>query len=290
MRATDAHLKALQRRNNHLMAMYEEEKEALKQERQRRLLAEYHLQKMQQLEDDRRICDGRGLLKRGISTEDLRNASSNARKLPPSRSQSNLARSNASRATPSEIPIYKRYASGAADLNGVRPETPEPPDAPRRDMCERVGRRIWHSGSSGSSNSAFSYFVYDDGTPTLRMPPQLQYMLRARNSKFIRHSIQRQRHIEDASNHRAIIAEQKRTVAREVLAEKVDPIAALPLLGVDGGQISALTFTPRTMARDTRRRLGKTKESQLQRSNAMEEENRHVNRLLAYCYGQASHP
>lgn len=38
------------------------------------------------------------------------------------------------------------------------------------------------------------------------------------------------------------------------------------------------------------RRLGKTKESQLQRSNAMEEENRHVNRLLAYCYGQASHP
>lgn len=80
-------------------------------------------------------------------------------------------------------------------------------------------------------------------------------MLRARNSKFIRHSIQRQRHIEDASNHRAIIAEQKRTVAREVLAEKVDPIAALPLLGVDGGQISALTFTPRTMARDTRRCL-----------------------------------
>lgn len=55
MRATDAHLKALQRRNNHLMAMYEEEKEALKQERQRRLLAEYHLQKMQQLEDDRRM-------------------------------------------------------------------------------------------------------------------------------------------------------------------------------------------------------------------------------------------
>uniref|UniRef100_A0A914S3J1 Uncharacterized protein n=1 Tax=Parascaris equorum TaxID=6256 RepID=A0A914S3J1_PAREQ len=104
----------------------------------------------------------------------------------------------------------------------MRPETPEPPDAPRRGICERVGRRITPSGSSGTSNSAFSYFVYDDGTPTLRMPPRLQ---------------------------------QKRTVARDVLAKKVDPIAALPLLGVDGGQISALTFTPRTMARDTRRCL-----------------------------------
>uniref|UniRef100_A0A915AJH8 Uncharacterized protein n=1 Tax=Parascaris univalens TaxID=6257 RepID=A0A915AJH8_PARUN len=170
MRATDTHLKALQRRNNYLMAMYEEEKEALKQERQRRLLAEHQLQKMQQLEDDRRVCDGPSLLKRGISTQDLRNAPPNARKLPPSRSQSNLARANASHTTTSEIPIYKRYASGGADFNGMRPETPEPPDAPRRGI-----------------------------------------------------------------------------------SKKVDPIAALPLLGVDGGQISALTFTPRTMARDTRR-------------------------------------
>lgn len=79
----------------------------------------------------------------------------------------------------------------------------------------------------------------------------LERLFDAHNQAFVVRSIQRQRHIKELSAHRLLIADQRRAVARDILAGKVDPVAALPLLGVDASRrVSMRMLKPRTTTRN----------------------------------------
>ncbi|VDM44609.1 unnamed protein product [Toxocara canis] len=308
MRAVEQQLEAVQRYNKHLAALYQEEKEALRQERQRRIQAEHRLQQLQkQLANNQRSVSHAPLTRRA-SAQSLRDVHSNTTRLYSSSSQRNLAKANAPRkimskdiqhddGTGSNMADGRRrwhnqLTQNASDIVDTRrSEMPSSPPPLRKNLRQHDDSPVaTHSGSVSFHRASLAYFVHVDGTWAWRMPPRLQAVLRASRAWFIRRSRQRQARIEEASIRRAEIAERKRVVAKKVLTQELGPAEALPLLEVDAGRISAWLSTPRTMARDTRRRLHETNHLPALDTRAIaKEEDRHVNRLLAFCYNQASY-
>ncbi|KHN78967.1 hypothetical protein Tcan_09045 [Toxocara canis] len=135
------------------------------------------------------------------------------------------------------------------------------------------------------AGSRFFYFVDEDGRFETDSCPVLADALLARNAWFVRRSHERQMRIMEASKRRTALAAAKRTLACDLLAKRVSVHDALPKLNEDLGSIGA--FSQSEMARATRRRVQKTDEFLVRRSRDVDEQNRHVDRLLAFCYSQA---
>uniref|UniRef100_A0A915ASA9 Uncharacterized protein n=1 Tax=Parascaris univalens TaxID=6257 RepID=A0A915ASA9_PARUN len=139
----------------------------------------------------------------------------------------------------------------------------------QKSLDEVRGRDVDSAHALCHAKSGYSYFIQKDGTFGTDSFPSLE---------------ERQMRIMEASERRAALAAEKRLLACELLAGKVDVHSALPKLGADIGDIVA--FPPSAMAHATRRRVHKTGEFVVRRSKDLEEGKRHVDRLLAFCYSQ----
>uniref|UniRef100_A0A914RFR0 Uncharacterized protein n=2 Tax=Parascaris TaxID=6254 RepID=A0A914RFR0_PAREQ len=115
------------------------------------------------------------------------------------------------------------------------------------------GRDVDSAHALCHAKSGYSYFIQKDGTFGTDSFPSLEDALFTRNASFVKRSQERQMRIMEASERRAALAAEKRLLACELLAGKVDVHSALPKLGADIGDIVA--FPPSAMAHATRRFL-----------------------------------
>ncbi|VDM97411.1 unnamed protein product [Thelazia callipaeda] len=132
--------------------------------------------------------------------------------------------------------------------------------------------------------SDFWTFIDMNGETKPSVPP-LHWKQQKCKDTFIKRSIERQIRIKEASSKRKQLAAKKREVAKQLLAGHVKNQDAVKLLSIMDREICA--FPPNMMKRETFRRVCKTQGFQERRKKKHDEYDKHINRLLAYCYSQA---
>uniref|UniRef100_A0A0M3INY5 Uncharacterized protein n=1 Tax=Ascaris lumbricoides TaxID=6252 RepID=A0A0M3INY5_ASCLU len=258
MRSLEEELRIAKRDNDLLLTLYREEM-------LRRAFAEERLRILQQrIASQRLLCEGDVV---------INGASPSAASVMPLKT------------------VEQRSEVEADDASALASTSQPSRKESRKKLDELREREVGSAQALCHTRSGYSYFIQKDGTfeadsfPSLAVIVlRLEDALFTRNASFVKRSQERQMRIMEASERRAALAAEKRLLAYELLAGKVDVHSALPKLSADIGDVVA--FPPSAMAHATRRRVQKTGEFVVRRSKDVEEGKRHVDRLLAFCYSQ----